>query len=89
MIAAAGADDFKHVGVAAVQTAVYDTDWLTPYVRRPAVAGLPGRRERAATAGQGGQPRVTAVIRTRRQDGDRTVSRPATGHGTKVARTAH
>jgi hypothetical protein len=46
MIAAAGADDLKHVGVAAVKTAVHDPDRLTPHVRRPAVAGLPGRRER-------------------------------------------
>ena len=39
--------------------------------------------------GHGAQPRVTAVIRTRRGDGGRTGSRSDTGHGAGPARTSH
>ena len=57
--------------------------------RRPAAAGLPGRRERIGAIGRGAQPTITAVARTRRGDGSRTGSRSGTGHGARAVRTSH
>jgi hypothetical protein len=45
MVAAAGADEFEHAGVAAFEAAAHDADRLAPHERRPAVAGLTGKRE--------------------------------------------
>jgi hypothetical protein len=45
MVAAAGADELEQVGVAAFEAAVRDAGRLAPQERRPAVAGLAGRRE--------------------------------------------
>ncbi len=39
--------------------------------------------------GHGAQPRVTAVVRTRREDGSRTGSRSGTGHGARAVRASH
>ena len=72
MIAAGGADELKHAGVAAFETAVHDADRLAPHERRPAVAGLTGKRERVVAVGAGAQPRVTAIMRARYGDGGRT-----------------
>lgn len=44
MVAAAGADELKHVGVTAFEAAVHDPGRLAPHERRPAVAGLTGKR---------------------------------------------
>jgi hypothetical protein len=63
IVAAAGADEFKYVGIAAFETAVHDTDRLAPHKRRPAVAGLTGRRERHEVVRLDAQPRVTAMVR--------------------------
>ena len=81
MIAAARADDLKHVGVAAFEPAIQDVDRLTPYVRRAAVAGLPGGRRHGGTAGRGAQPRVTAAVRTGIRSG--------TGHGAWATSSVH
>jgi hypothetical protein len=88
MIAAGGADELKHAGVAAFETAVHDADRLAPHERRPAVAGLTGKRERVVAVGAGAQPRVTAIMRARYGDGGRAGSRSGTGHAVRVARTA-
>jgi hypothetical protein len=89
MIAAAGADELEHVGAAAAETAVHGADRLAPRDRRTAGAGLPGHRERHDGAGPAAQPRVTAIMRARYGDGGQMDSRPGTGHGAGVARTAH
>ena len=44
MIAAAGADQLIHAGIAALATAVHDADRLAPQERLAAVTGLTGRR---------------------------------------------
>ena len=89
MIAAAGADELKYVCVAAVEASVHDADWLAPQERRAPVAGLAGQRECHDILRPDAQPRVTMIVRTRCGDGGRTDSRSGTGHGVKVARTAH
>ena len=85
MIAAGGADELKHAGVAAFETAVHDADRLAPHERHPAVAGLTGKRESVVAVGAGAQPRVTAIMRARY--GGRAGSRSGTGHAVRVART--
>ena len=62
-IAAAGADEFIHVVVAALDTAVHDAGRLVPQDRRGAVAGLPGERGHGDAAEPGTHPWVTAVMR--------------------------
>jgi hypothetical protein len=89
MIAAAGADEFEQAGVAAFEAAVHDADRLAPHERRPAVAGLTGKRECHAVYKLDAQPRVTAIVRARGGDGGWTDSGSGTGHGVKVAGTAH
>jgi hypothetical protein len=69
MIAAAGADQLEHVGVAALDTAVHDADRLVPQDRLAAVAGL--------TSGRG----VTTLSGTMRSHR----SRPSRGRGTETA----
>jgi len=44
MVAAAGADELKHVGVTVFEAAVHDPGRLASHERRPAVAGLTGKR---------------------------------------------
>jgi hypothetical protein len=52
VIAAAGADQLIHVGVAALDTAVHDADRLAAQMDHPAaVAGLTGRRGVTASSG--------------------------------------
>jgi hypothetical protein len=85
MVAAAGADELKHVGVAVFEAAVHDAVRLAPQERRPAVAGLTGKRRYQGAVGRDAQPRVTAIVRARCGDGGRADSRP----GARVARTAH
>src|SRR5271169_7225655 len=89
MIAAARADELKHADVAALETAVDDADRLAPQDRRAAMTRLTGKRKRVDAVGPGAQPRVTAIARARRGDSGRTGSRSGTGHGARVARTAH
>jgi hypothetical protein len=86
MIAAAGADEFIHAGVAAFETAVHDADRLVPKERRAAVAGLTGERGCHDILQLSAQPRVTAIMRAWYRDFDRTGSQPCT---VSVARTAH
>jgi hypothetical protein len=45
MIAAARADELEHAGVAALDAAIHDADRLAPHECRPAMAGLPSKRE--------------------------------------------
>ncbi len=83
MIAAIGADELEHVGVAAFGAAVHDEDRLTPQVCRAAVAGLTGERAHADVGRPGVQPQVTVIAQAWR--GDDT----GTGHVVSAARTAH
>ena len=62
-IAAAGADEFIHVVVAALDTAVHDAGRLVPQDRRGAVAGLPGERGHGDAVEPGTHPWVTAIMR--------------------------
>jgi hypothetical protein len=87
VIAGAGADELKHVGVAAFEAAVDDVDRLAPQDRRAAVAGLTG--ERVDAVGPDAQPRVTVIVRARCGDDGRSGSRPGHGYEVKVARPAH
>ena len=87
MIAAAGADEFIHAGVAAFEAVVGDADRLAPQDRRAAVAGLTGERERVDAVGPDVQPRGTVIARARCGDEARTGS--GLGQEVKVARTAH
>lgn len=69
MVAAAGADEFEHGGVAAFEAAIHDADRLAPHDRRPAVAGLTGKRECQVGVRLYAQPWVTAMVRVRPGDG--------------------
>lgn len=89
MIAAAGADEFIHVVVAAFETAVHDAGRLTPQERCAAVAGLTSGLDSLDIIGHGAQPRVTAIIGASRRDSGRTAGRSGAGHDVKVAKTAH
>lgn len=68
MVAAAGADELIHVGVAAVEAAVHDADRLAPQERRPAVAGLTGKRGCHDAVRSNAEPRVTVIVRGHWQD---------------------
>jgi hypothetical protein len=89
MVAAAGADELEQAGVAAFQASVGDADWLAPHERRPAVAGLTGRRKCYGSAECDVQPRVMLMVRARCGDGGRADSRSGTYHDVRGARTAH
>jgi hypothetical protein len=80
MVAATGTDELKHAGGAAVEAAVHDADRLAPHERRPAMAGLTGKRECHGAVRFGAQPRVTAIVRARAGDGTWTGIRLGTGH---------
>jgi hypothetical protein len=85
MIAAAGADQLKHVGVAALDTAVHDADRLAAQMDQPAaVAGLTGGRGCHNLLRHNVQPPITALTGTRYGD-----SRFATRRIVKGARIAH
>jgi hypothetical protein len=86
MIAAAGADEFIHAGVAAFETAVHDADGLVPKERRAAVARLTSERGCHDILQLSAQPRVTAIMRAWHRDYDRTGSQPGM---VSIARTAH
>jgi hypothetical protein len=88
MVATAGADELEQAGVAAFEAAVRDADRLAPQERRPAVAGLAGRRE-CHGAGPRAQPRVMAVKRVRCGDGGRAGSRSGRCQDVRGARAAH
>ena len=62
---------------------------LAPHECRAAVAGLPGKRGVHPDDRPHAQPRVTAIVPTRREDGGQTDPRSGTGHGVSVTRTAH
>jgi hypothetical protein len=68
IVAAAGADEFEHAGVAAFEAAIHDADRLAPDERRPAVAGLTGKRECQVSVRLYAQPWVTAMVRLRPGD---------------------
>jgi hypothetical protein len=89
MIAAARADQLIHVGIAAFEMAVHDTDRLAPQERRAAVAGLTGEGDGVSDVGSGTPPRVTAIMGARSGDGGRTGSRFGAVYGVKVARISH
>jgi hypothetical protein len=89
IIAAAGADELEHAVVAAFDVAVHDADRLAPHERRPAVAGLTGKREYHPDCRPHAQPWVTAILHTRRGDGGRTDTRSVTGPGVMVTKSTH
>jgi hypothetical protein len=90
MIAAAGADEFIHAGVAAFETTVHDADRLVPEERHAAVAGLTGERGCHDILQLSAQPRVTAIMRAWYRDFDRTGSQPGTvGVGGPAHSTHH
>jgi hypothetical protein len=89
MVTASGTDELVQAGVAAFEATVHDAGRLEPHECRPAVTGPPGKRECHAVFGPAAQPWVTATVRARRGDGDRTDSGSGTGHDVSVARTAH
>jgi hypothetical protein len=89
IIAAAGADEFEHVGVAAFDAAVYDADRLAPHEGRPAMAGLPGKRECHFDRRPHAQPRISAVVQTQRRDGGRANSGSGTGPGVRIVKAGH
>ena len=53
------------------------------------MAGLPDKRECHPDRRPHAQPRVTAIVPTRRRDGGQTDTRSGTGHNFRVTRTAH
>jgi hypothetical protein len=85
MIAAAGADQLIHVGVAALDTAVHDADRLATQDDPAAVTRLAGRRGCHDGLGHNTQPRITAITRARRRGRGRT----GTSHDVGIAKTAH
>ena len=89
MVAAAGADELEQAGVAAVEATAGDTDRLAPHERRPAVAGLAGRRECHGAAGRDAQPRVMMMVRARCGHCGRADCRSGTCHYVRGASTAH
>jgi hypothetical protein len=89
MVAAAGADELEQPGVAAFEATIGDADRLAPHERRPAVAGLTGRRECHGAAGCDAQPRVMEMVRARRGDDCRADSQSGPCHDVRGARTAH
>jgi hypothetical protein len=66
----------EHVGVAAFDAAVHEVDRPTPHERRPAMAGLPGKRECHPDHRPHAQPRVRAIVQTRAGNGGETDSGP-------------
>jgi len=62
MIAAAGADELKQVGVAGFETTVHDAGRPAPQDRLAAVAGLTGERRCHDVLRPGAQPQVTAIM---------------------------
>jgi hypothetical protein len=88
MIAAAGADQLIHVGVAALDTAAHDADRLAPQDRLAAVTRLTGGRGSHDLPSRDAQPPVTAIARMRCGDSARSDRRPATRCRVRGARTA-
>ena len=86
MIAAAGADDLEHVGVAALEAAVHDADRLAAQDRPAAVAGLTGGRGCHLLFRHEAQPPVTG---TRCGDSGRAGNGSGIGRDVRIARTAH
>jgi len=78
MVAATGADELKHAGIAAAGAAVHGAGRLAPDECRPAVTGLPGKRRCHDAVWLYAQPRVAAPGRAQRADGTRTGIRPGT-----------
>ena len=89
IIAAARTDDFENIGVAAFGAAVHDVNRLAPHEGRPAMTALPGKRERHLDRRPHTQPRVAALIQTRRRPGVQTDSGPGADHKVRVTKTAH
>jgi hypothetical protein len=77
MIAAAGADQLIHAGVAALDPAAHDADRLVPQDRLAAVTGLTGGRGCHDPLSRDVQPPVTAIAGMRCEDSRRTDSRSA------------
>jgi hypothetical protein len=88
-IAAAGADQLIHAGVAALDTAVHDADRLAPQDRLAAVTGLTGGRRWHDPLSRDAQPPVTAIAGTWSGDSGRADSRSAARRSVRGARIAH
>jgi hypothetical protein len=84
MVAAAGADQLEHVGIAAFKAAGHDTDRLAANECCPAVARLTGKRQRHDGVGADNQPRITVImlgpLRWGRQDSGDDVRIDGTAH---------
>jgi len=89
MVAATGADELKHAGIAAAGAAVHDAGRLAPDECRPAVTGLPGKRRCPDVVRLYAQPRVAAPGRAQRGDGGRTGIRPDIIHDVGGLGTVH
>ena len=88
-IAAVGADQLIHVGVAALDPAVHDADRLAPQDRLATVTGLTGGQGCHDPLSRDAQPPVTAIAGMRSGDSARTDSRSATPRRVRGVRTAH
>jgi hypothetical protein len=89
IVAAARADELERAGVAALDAALCDAGWLAPHECRAAMAGLPDKRECDPDYGARAQPRVTAIVQTRRRDGGRAVTASGTGNRGRAITIAH
>lgn len=89
VIAAAGADQLIHVGVAALDTAVHDADRLFPQDGLVAVAGLTGGRGCRNLLRHDVQPRVRAPTGTRYGDSGQMASQFVTRRIVEAVRTGH
>jgi hypothetical protein len=90
VIAAAGADELKHAGVAAFHPAIGDTDRAAAHEGRPAMPGLTGQGERQEDLSTGTQPRITPMTRAARcRVSARDRNQPGTGHDLRDRRAAH
>ena len=89
IVTAARADELERAGVAALDAAVCDAGWLAPHECRAAMAGLPGKRECHPDHGAYAQPRVTAIVQTRRRDVGRAVTASGIGNRGRATRSAY
>jgi hypothetical protein len=90
VVAAAGADELKHAGVAAFHPAIGDTDRAAAHEGRPAMPELAGQGERQEDLSTGTQPRITLMTRAARcRVSARDRSQPGTGHDLRDRRAAH
>jgi len=89
MVTTAGADELEHIGIAALEAAVYDADRLPPHECGPAMTVLAGRRKRHDVLGLDAQPGVTVAGRAQPGHLGRMRGRLVSVHDYRVYGTAH